>query len=72
MCQDWLYLHCGVSVGHMFEGKLQLLIAVDRDRSWRVVSPHWRSRRQYPLHGYLLLDGRQLEGYVRFPKQPAR
>jgi hypothetical protein len=22
MCQGWLYLHCGVPIGHVFEGKL--------------------------------------------------
>jgi hypothetical protein len=72
MCQDWLYLHCGVPVGHVFEGKLELLLAVDRDGSWRTVSPHWRSRIQYPLHGYLILEGREREGYVLSPKTRGR
>lgn len=72
MCQDWLYLHCGVPLGHVFRGTLDLLLAVDRDGSWRAVSPHWRSRTQYPLHGYLVLEGRGKEGYVLFPKQRAR
>ena len=72
MCQGWLYLHCGIPIGHVFQGKLELLLAVDRDGSWRAVSPHWRSRRQYPLHGYLLLEGREKEGYVLFPKQRGR
>lgn len=72
MCQDWLYLHCGVPIGYVFEGTLDLLLAIDRDGSWRAVSPHWRSRRQYPLHGYLLLEGREKEGYVVFPKPRAR
>jgi hypothetical protein len=67
MCKDWLYLHCGVPVGHVFEGHLLLLLAADRQGSWRAVSPHWRSRREYPLHGYLLLEGRAREGYVLFP-----
>jgi hypothetical protein len=40
MCQGWLYLHCGVAVGHVFEGHLQVLLAIDRDGSWRAVSPH--------------------------------
>jgi hypothetical protein len=69
MCQGWLYLHCGVAVGHVFDGRLQLLLAVDRDGSWRAVSPHWRSRKEYSLHGYLLLEGRDKEGYVLFPRQ---
>lgn len=69
MCQDWLYLHCGVPVGHVFEGKLEVLMAVDKDGAWRAVSPHWRSRRQYSLDGYLLLEGREKEGYVLFPKR---
>lgn len=64
MCKGWLYLHCGVPAGHLFDGKLQLLLAADRTGSWRAVSPHWRSRRQYALHGYLLLEGREKEGYV--------
>ena len=68
MCQDWLYLHCGVPVGHVFEGRLEVLLAANRDGSWRAVSPHWRSRRQYSLHGYLLQEGREKEGYVLFPK----
>ena len=72
MCQGWLYLHCGVPIGHVFQGTLDLLLAIDRDGSWRAVSPHWRSRTQYPLHGYLLLEGREKEGYVLFPKQRAR
>ena len=72
MCQGWLYLHCGVSVGHVFDGKLQVLLAVDRGGSWRAVSPSWRSRREYALHGYLLLEGREKEGYVLFPKQRER
>jgi hypothetical protein len=72
MCQGWLYLHCGVPVGHVFHGSLQLLLAVDRDESWRAVSPYWRSRREYALHGYLFLEGREKEGYVLFPKQRER
>lgn len=72
MCQGWLYLHCGTPIGHVFQGKLELLLAVDGDGSWRAVSPHWRSRRRYPLHGYLLLEGREEEGYVLFPKQLGR
>jgi len=72
MCQGWLYLHCGVAVGHVFDGHLQVLLAIDRDGSWRAVSPHWRSRREYALQGYLLLEGREKEGYVLFPKQRER
>src|SRR5574341_2040185 len=68
MCQGWLYLHCGVPVGHVFDGTLEVLLAVDREGSWRAVSPSWRSRRQYSLHGYLVLEGREKEGYVLFPK----
>ena len=44
-CQGWLYLHCGVPFGHVFEGKFEVLMAGNRDGSWRVVSPSWRSRR---------------------------
>lgn len=72
MCKGWLYLHCGVSVGHVFDGNLQLLLAADRNGFWRAVSPHWRSRREYALHGYLLLEGREEEGYVLFRKQQER
>jgi hypothetical protein len=36
------------------------------------VATHWRSRREYPPQGYLLLEGREAEGYVLFPKQPSR
>jgi hypothetical protein len=72
MCQGWLYLHCGVPVGHVFDGKLEVLLAVDRNGSWRAVSPSWRSRSEYSLHGYLLLEGREKEGYVLFPKQQER
>jgi hypothetical protein len=67
-CTDWLYLHCGVPTGHVFDGKLEVLLAVDQAGAWRAVSPHWRSRRQYALDGFLLLDGRQKEGYVLAPK----
>jgi hypothetical protein len=69
MCQGWLYLHCGVPMGHVFDGRLELLLALDGDGSWRAVSPRWRSRSAYSLHGYLLLDGREKEGYVLFPKR---
>jgi hypothetical protein len=72
MCQGWLYLHCGVPAGHVFDGTLRLLLAIDREGSWRAVSPHWRSRREYALHGYVLLEGREKEGYVLFPKQRER
>jgi hypothetical protein len=72
MCQGWLYLHCGVSIGHVFQGTMDLLLAIDREGAWRTVSPHWRSRPQYPLHGYLRLEGREKEGYVLFPRQRAR
>ena len=67
-CAGGLYLHCGVPAGHVFDGKLELLLAMDRSSVWRVVSPHWRSRIQYPLHGYLLLEGREKEGYVVAPR----
>ena len=72
MCQGWLYLHCGVPIGHVFEGKLEVLLAVDRNGTWRAVSPRWRSRRLYSLHGYLLLEGRGEDGYVLFPRQRFR
>lgn len=68
MCQGWLYLHCGVPAGHVFEGKLELLLARDRNGVWKAVAPLWQSRAQYPLHGYLLLEGREMEGYVLFPQ----
>jgi hypothetical protein len=67
MCQGGLYLHCGVPVGHVFDGRIELLLALDGRGTWRAVTPHWRSRRRYPLDGYLLLDGRNPDGYVRFP-----
>ena len=68
MCQGWLYLHCGVPAGHVFAGRLELLLAVDGEGAWRAVSPRWRSRSEYPLEGYLLLEGRAKEGYVLFPR----
>lgn len=68
MCQGWLVLHCGVPAGHVFEGTLEVLLAFDRDATWRAVSPHWRSRREYPLHGYLLPEGNEKEGYLPFPE----
>jgi hypothetical protein len=71
MCQRGLYLHCGVPVGHVFEGRMELVLALDGQGSWRAVSPHWRSRRQYPLDGHLLLNGREPDGYVGFPQQRA-
>jgi hypothetical protein len=69
MCRDWLYLHCGVPTGHIFEGKMEILLAIDRNGAWRAVSPHWRSRTLYPLHGYLLFEGKDKEGYVLFPQE---
>jgi hypothetical protein len=67
-CSEWLYLHCGVPLGHVFDGKLEMLLAVDGDGAWRAVTPHWRSRRQYSLDGYLLLEGRDKDGYVLPPR----
>ena len=67
-CLASLYLHCGVAAGHVFAGKLEVLLAIDREGVWRAVDPNWRSRRQYPLSGYLLLEGRKKEGYVVPPK----
>ena len=65
MCQGWLYLHCAVPAGHVFDGMMEILLArAAGDGAWRAVSPHSRSRRQYPLDGYLLLEGRKKEGYV--------
>lgn len=65
LCQGWLYLHCGVPAGHVFDGIMEVLLArAAGDGGWRAVSPHSRSRRQYPLDGYLLLEGRKKEGYV--------
>lgn len=64
MCNGTLYLHCKVPVGHVFEGKMEVVLAADRGGTWRTLSPHWRSRRQYPLHGYLVLEGRAQKGYV--------
>lgn len=71
-CAGWLYLHCGVPAGHVFEGKLEVVMAVDRQGRWSAVSPNWRSRRQYSLHGYLVLEGRRKEGYVVFPQEAHR
>lgn len=68
MCQGWLFLHCGVPVGHVFEGQLELMLALDRTNSWFALAPRWRSRSSYALDGYLVLDGREKEGYVLFPK----
>lgn len=68
MCQGGLYLHCGVPAGHVFEGRLELLLALDRNGAWKAVAPLWQSRVQYPLHGYLILEGREKEGYVLFPR----
>lgn len=72
MCQGWLYLHCGVPAGHVFEGKLELLLALDRNGTWKAVAPLWQSRVQYPLHGYLILEGRGMEGYVLFPSRRSK
>jgi hypothetical protein len=68
MCRGWLYLHCGVPARYVFEGRLELLLALDAEGSWRAVPPRWRSRSEYPLQGYLLLEGRAKEGYVLFPR----
>jgi hypothetical protein len=36
MCQGWLYLHCGVPAGHVFDGTLRLLQrSTERDRGGR-------------------------------------
>jgi len=72
MCQGSLYLHCGVPVGYAFDGRIELLLALDRRGVWHGLSPHWGSRRPYPLDGYLLLDGRDPDGDVRFapPQTP--
>jgi hypothetical protein len=66
---NWFYLHCGVPVGHVFEGNLEVLLGVsEKAGRWTAVSPNWRTLRSYPLQGYLVLEGKQKEGYVLFPK----
>jgi len=66
---SWFYLHCGVPEGHVFAGKMELLLAVtDKPGVWTAVSPNWRTLLAYPLQGYLLLDGVPKEGYVVFPE----
>jgi hypothetical protein len=77
MCQGWLYLHCGVPVGHVFDGRLELLLAVDRDGLWKAVSPHWRSRRQYSLHGTCLWKDEKRKGmcdmqWIEAPNGPPK
>lgn len=67
-CGGWLYLHCGVAQGHVFEGKLEILFALHK-RRWVAVPPKWRARSQYSLDGYLILENREKEGYVLFPKK---
>lgn len=69
----WFYLHCGVPLGHVFDGKLELLLVVsEKSDVWTAVSPNWRTLLSYPLQGYLLLEGIKKEGYVLFPDQGER
>ena len=63
-----LYLHCGVKKGYIFEGKLKILMA-PTSRGWEILDPQWRTLTSIPLQGYLILDGKQKEGYVWFPKK---
>ena len=66
---NWFYLHCGVPVGHVFDGNLEVLLVVsEKSDRWTAVSPNWRTLRSYPLQGYLVVEGKQKEGYVLFPK----
>ena len=69
----WFYLHCGVPAGHVFDGEMELLLVVggNPDR-WTAVSPNWRTLQSYPLQGYLILEGKQKEGYVLFPGEDGR
>jgi hypothetical protein len=65
----WFYLHCGVPPGHVFDGEMELLLVVgEKPDRWTAVSPNWRTLQSYPLQGYLLLEGKQKEGYVLFPE----
>ena len=69
----WFYLHCGVPTGHVFDGEMELLLVVgEKPDRWTAVSPNWRTLLSYPLQGYLLLKGKQKEGYVLFPEQDER
>jgi len=68
----WFYLHCGVLTGHVFDGEMELLLVFEKSDRWTAVSPNWRSLLSYPLQGYLLLEGKQKEGYVLFPGQEER
>ena len=69
----WFYLHCGVPAGHVFDGEMELLLVVsEKPDQWTAVSPNWRTLQSYPLQGYLLLEGKQEEGYVLFPGQEER
>lgn len=68
----WFYLHCGVPTGHVFDGEMELLLVIEKADRWTAVSPNWRTLLSYPLQGYLLLEGKQKEGYVSFPEQVER
>ena len=68
----WFYLHCGVPAGHVFDGEMELLLVVEKADRWTAVSPNWRTLVSYPLQGYLILEGKQKEGYVWFPEQAGR
>jgi hypothetical protein len=68
----WFYLHCGVPTGHIFGGKMEILLTIESPARWTAVSPNWRTLQSYPLQGYLLLEGKQKEGYVLFPIQKQR
>lgn len=63
-----LYLYCGVDTGHVFEGDLELLL-VKTNQGWEILNPNWRRKTSYPLEGYLIMEGKEKEGYVLFPKE---
>jgi hypothetical protein len=53
--------------GHRFSGTMTVDLAFTI-AGWQVLSRNFRNRRQFPLSGYLELDGKKKEGYVLSPE----
>ena len=52
--------------GHRFEGKVKVDV-VATVSGWKILNRNFRNIREFVLSGYLLLEGRQKEGYVLSP-----
>ena len=72
MCRDWLYLHCGVPAGYVFEGHLELLLAADGQGMESRLAPVGGREGNILSTAICFSMGENGREYVVFPRQGER